>query len=434
MNLLLPCRTVAPLPTEPEPLVAEPLVSDREQQLPDWDELDGLAEEFGDSFYVLNDAQLTANVAEFRSEFTGRYPATDIAYPYKTNHLPDICRTMAGLGVRAEIGSDMELWLAHQLGVDRSGIIFNGPNRSKDCLRQVMYDGGTVIVDSLRDLRIVEELARDSPEREFPLGLRVNFPLGERTRMRLGVDVDSPDLDDAVERIRESAGLRLAGLHCHFPDSGLDSFGKRTRALIDVAERTLPAGAEFLDVGGSFYGGVPAVYPGVGAPPSIADYADVVCAQLHASYGSDPSSPRLIVEPGTALVASAMSFITRVVNVKRVAGGNYANVAGSILDTSPNTRRVDFHVAVIGQGEGLAGPFDVGGSTLMVDEYLTFGVPGPLAEGDFVVFNNVGAYSLSMVAPFLRPDVAVLKRSGDGGTWLPVRRAATPADVFATML
>jgi hypothetical protein len=70
----------------------------------------------------------------------------------------------------------------------------------------------------------------------------------------------------------------------------------------------------------------------------------------------------------------------------------------------------------------------------MVDEYLSLGVPGPLAEGDFVVVNNVGAYSLSMVAPFLRPDVAVLKRSGDDGAWLPVRRAATPSDVFARML
>jgi hypothetical protein len=177
-----------------------------DRQLPDWDEVDRLAEEFGDSFYVHHEAQLRANVTEFQAEFGGRYPATDLAYPYKTNHLPDLCRTMAGLGVRAEIGSDMELWLAHQLGVDRTQLIFNGPNRSKGCLRQVMRDGGTVIVDSLRDLRIVEELARDSPEHEFPLGLRVNFPLGERTRMRLGVDVDSSDFDVAVGPRRPSPG------------------------------------------------------------------------------------------------------------------------------------------------------------------------------------------------------------------------------------
>ncbi len=163
-----------------------------DRQLPDWDEVDRLAEEFGDSFYVLHEAQLRANVMEFQSEFGGRYPATDVAYPYKTNHLPDICRTLAGLGVRAEIGSDMELWLAHELGVDRTALIFNGPNRSKGCLRKVMHDGGTVIVDSVRDLRIVEELAKDSPEREFSLGLRVNFPLGGRTLV-----VDTPQKNSA---------------------------------------------------------------------------------------------------------------------------------------------------------------------------------------------------------------------------------------------
>lgn len=399
-----------------------------------WAEFDYLAREFGDSFYILDDDVLSANVVEFRSAFGSRYPATDIAYPYKANHLPDICRTLARLGVRAEVGSDMDLWLAQRLDVDRTGIISNGPNRSPASLEQVMRDGGTVIADSLRDVRILQELARSTASGEFPVGLRINFPLGGNAHPRLGLQVGSAQFDEAVVGIRRSTGLRLAGLHCHVPSHSVESFAERTRVLIRVADQTIPDGPEYLDIGGGFYGGVPSVYPEPGPAPTISDYAEAVCDQLIARYGTEPSGPRLIVEPGTAMVASAMSLVTRVVSIKTVPGRNFANVAGSILDTSPNTRRIDFPVDVIRRGDGVPGPFEVGGSTLMPDEFMSIGLPGPLAEGDFLVFGRVGAYSISMVAPFLRPDVAVLKRSTASGDWLQVRRAGTPEDVFAGML
>ncbi len=399
-----------------------------------WSELNGLARQFGDSFYVVDDSALAANVADFRSAFGSRYPATDVAYPYKANHLPDICRTLARLAVRAEVGSDMDLWLARRLDVDRTGIISNGPNRSPASLERVMRDGGTVIADSLRDVRILQELARSNARQAFPVGLRINFPLGGGSHPRLGLQVGGVEFDEAVARISGSPGLRLAGLHCHLPGHSVESFAERIRVLIRVADRFIPDSPEFLDIGGGFYGGVPSVYPEEGRAPTIADYAEAVCEQLISRYGKQSNSPRLVVEPGTALVASALSFVTRVIHIKTVPGRSVANVAGSILDTSPNTRRVDFPVKVIGKADGAPGPFDVGGSTLMPDEFMCLGLPGPLAEGDFLVFGNVGAYSLSMVAPFLRPDVAVLKRSPESGHWLQVRRRGTAEDVFAAML
>jgi diaminopimelate decarboxylase len=141
----------------------------------------------------------------------------------------------------------------------------------------------------------------------------------------------------------------------------------------------------------------------------------------------------LVIEPGTALVASAMSLITRIVSIKSASDRRFANVAGSILDTSPNTRRVDFPVTPIRGSKGLDGPFDIGGSTLIADEYMALDVPGPLAEADFLEFGNVGAYSVSMVPPFVRPDIAGLKRTDPDGRWTAVRRAATPEDVFGAM-
>ncbi|MEI8084168.1 MAG: hypothetical protein WCI74_20195, partial [Actinomycetes bacterium] len=329
---------------------------------------------------------------------------------------------------------DMDWWLAGRIGVAGRRILSNGPHRSRAALAQIIAAGGTVILDSLRDLTIVEDIAQTAGDLEFGVGLRLGFPLGSRTHLRFGFEMGSVEYDEAVRRIRAAYGLRLSGLHCHFPDWTAESFTERARTLVMAADDLFDAVPDFLDIGGSFYGGVPAQFPGGGPAPSVADYADAVCSELVAAYGKDASGPRLLIEPGTALVASAMSLVTRVVSIKSAGDRRFANVAASILDTSPNTRRVDFPVATIRGSQGLDGPFDIGGSTLIADDFMALDLPGPLAEGDFLEFGNVGAYSVSMAPPFVRPDIAVLKRTDPDGNWTGVRRAATPEDVFGAML
>ena len=50
--------------------------------------------------------------------------------------------------------------------------------------------------------------------------------------------------------------------------------------------------------------------------------------------------------------------------------------------------------------------------------------------GDFVVFENVGAYTVVMKPPFIQPAPAILAH--EGGSFAPARRAERCDDVFAT--
>jgi diaminopimelate decarboxylase len=45
---------------------------------------------------------------------------------------------------------------------------------------------------------------------------------------------------------------------------------------------------------------------------------------------------------------------------------------------------------------------------------LSKGVRGPLAVGDFVVFSNVGSYSIVMKPPFILPNVPIIMHSVEG--------------------
>lgn len=184
------------------------------------------------------------------------------------------------------------------------------------------------------------------------------------------------------------------------------------------------------------------------------------------AFGRGADGPLVIVEPGTSSVANAFTYVTRVLAVKRVGRRRVVMVDGSLLDTSPNSRRVDFPVSMLrsvgdpldeaGRTDGSGGTgqavrtrpgaaptgdadprheslaaegFDVAWSNLIEAEYMALDVAGPVSEGDCLVFANVGAYSISMGTEFLRPRVAVVQnREGD---WRAVRQAGTPREVFS---
>ena len=61
--------------------------------------------------------------------------------------------------------------------------------------------------------------------------------------------------------------------------------------------------------------------------------------------------------------------------------------------------------------------------------YLYKDFSGALTVGDFVVFDNVGSYSVVMKPPFILPDIPVLELSEDEEE--VVKRGQTPEDVFA---
>ena len=53
---------------------------------------------------------------------------------------------------------------------------------------------------------------------------------------------------------------------------------------------------------------------------------------------------------------------------------------------------------------------DMVGYTCIEDDYLYKGYSGKLGEGDFVIFNNVGSYSVVMKPPFILPDVPIVEK------------------------
>ena len=90
-------------------------------------EMKQIVDKIGNAFYMLESKQFRQNFIELKTEFTNIYPNFNIAYSYKTNYTPKLCKIVNELGGFAEVVSDMEMEIALRIGVEPKNIIWNGP-------------------------------------------------------------------------------------------------------------------------------------------------------------------------------------------------------------------------------------------------------------------------------------------------------------------
>ena len=97
-----------------------------------------LRKEYGDAFYLLDSKQFRSNYTELKNAFSSIYSNFNIAYSYKTNYTPRLCKIVNELGGYAEVVSEMEAALAMRIGVKENRIIWNGPIKNKEKLESIL--------------------------------------------------------------------------------------------------------------------------------------------------------------------------------------------------------------------------------------------------------------------------------------------------------
>lgn len=133
-----------------------------------------LRKEFGDAFYLLDSEQFRNNFLELKEAFSSIYSSFNIAYSYKTNYTPKLCKIVNELGGYAETVSEMEVELALKCGVNPKNIIWNGPIKNHEKLEEYLSLGVTVNIDSIDEAEYIELLA-DKSDVVFNVGIRCNY-------------------------------------------------------------------------------------------------------------------------------------------------------------------------------------------------------------------------------------------------------------------
>lgn len=197
-------------------------------------QLDIIANEYGNSFYILDSELFETNYYDMLNAFRTYYPNTYIAYSYKTNYIPKLCNIIQSNGGYAEVVSEMELWLALQMKVNPKDIYYNGPYKKKEYIEKFMLMKGNVNLDSTYEIEIVSEIAKRNKNKSFEVGIRCNMDIGQKEPSRFGFDVQSGAFFKAIHILNESPNVYVTGLHCHLPFRSLDSFKDRFGVLRDI--------------------------------------------------------------------------------------------------------------------------------------------------------------------------------------------------------
>ena len=389
-----------------------------------------LRKEFGEAFYLLDSTRFRENYIELKEAFSSIYSNFNIAYSYKTNYTPKLCKLVNELGGYAEVVSEMEAELALQCGVAPEHIIWNGPIKSRKKLDFFLEMGVTVNIDSLEEAEYIKDLS-ERLKKVLNVGIRCNYDVDDGVVSRFGIDVDGEDFGQVLDIVTKSSYLHLINLQCHFAKRQVEYWPERARGMIDTIEKIniIP---ERIDIGGGIFGKMPEDLKKQFSTriPEYSEYAEAAATVFKKYFDEKQIWPELLIEPGSALVGDCMKFVGTVKTIKNIRGKYYASVLGSQKNISMSGVNPPIEVIHMGKETKVYTNLDIVGFTCIEGDVLYKNFDGELAEGDAVVVSNCGSYSLVMKPPFILPNFPVLDICGNDVE--VIKRAETFEDIFHT--
>jgi diaminopimelate decarboxylase len=378
-----------------------------------------ISKQYGDSFYILDSEKFKANYQELLDSFRSIYENTSIGYSYKTNYLPKLCSIVNQQNGYAEVVSQMELELALKIGVKPSKIIFNGPYKQYNDIKNSLLNGTRIHIDSLSELNTVIEIVEKFQDQNFKIGLRCNFQISNLKISRFGISEANGDLATAFKKVDKIVNLKVAGIHCHFPNRDLNSFEERVTKMLKIVNRYFNDDLEFIDVGGGFFSKMNDKLKSQfnSEIPSYKEYADIVATRIESEFSSlqKQEKPELIIEPGSAIVADTMYFLSEVVSIKNINNYKIATISGSKFNITPQNQNIylPFKIITNSNISQTSSNYLIAGYTCIESDYLSQEYNGVINEGDFILFENVGSYSIVLKPPFIHTNSPVIELKPD---------------------
>ena len=404
-----------------------------------------LAEEFGTPLYLFDESTLRRKCREFKDEFTRRYPETMVIYASKSF----LNRALALILKEERLGLDVvsggELSIARSVDFPADRIYFHGNNKTPEEMNLALDLGvGRIVVDNLYELQLLSRLAGKKRINQSIL-LRLTPGVDPHTHehtttgtieSKFGFPVATGQAEEAVSQALSASNLNLLGFHFHLgsPVSDIQPYELAMELVLGFARgisQKFGFDLREFDIGGGF--AVP--YTADSRVPTTAEYAGAIADRLNSLISElGLSRPRLIIEPGRAIVARAGVALYKVGAIKEIPGiKEYVCVDGGMSDNIRPALYGAKYEAVLankalkqaGKVVTIAGKLCESGDILIKDASLAAARPG-----DIIAIPVCGAYSIPMASNYNalpRPAIVMVKE----GQARLVRRRETYQDLMS---
>ena len=341
----------------------------------------------GRPYLTIDLAMVRSNVAELR----GALPGAEVRYAVKANPAEPVLRLLAGLHCTFDVASVGEVDLCTAAGIDGALMTFGNPLKKPAEIAYAFAQGvRRFTFDTAAGLAAIAENAPGSGVEcriapTFPSSVT---PFGHKFGC-------APD--EAVGLLTEAGrlGLRAGGVAFHVGSQQLDpdawEIGIRCARDIFAA---VP-GLTTLNLGG----GIPISYDA--RVPGLGVVGDAIAGALGQHF---PVLPRIVIEPGRAVVGSAGTLSCEVVAVRTGTDGRrwvYLDIGryGGLAETE--NEYIHYRLRTGRDGDPVddavvAGPTCDGDDVL----YRRYPLPVTLRPGDPVEIESAGAYTTSYSSTF----------------------------------
>lgn len=362
-----------------------------------------------DPFYVFN----VGEIVQKHKEWKMKLPRVQPFYAVKCNDCQIVLEVLAALGTGFDCASKAEINKVLNIGVDADRIIFANPAKpashirhAKDVSVDTMTFDNECEIHKIKalypDARLVLRIRCDAEVSQCPLGMKFGC---EPT-------IEGPHL----LRVAASVGLNVIGISFHV-GSGCGDPPVFKRAIA-AARKLFDYGVEIgfnmnlLDIGGG--------YPG-NKGSSIDKIAQVVNDALDEFFPVS-EGVQVIAEPGRFYVAAAYTLAANI-HSKRVAPSHTMYYINDGVYGSFNCVLYDHAVVnpqpLNQQPFGKMYPSSVWGPTCDgLDQVVNSCFLPQLDIGDWIIFPDMGAYTLPVASPFNGFPVPKVYAVIDEGVWL----------------
>nr|QXT59673.1 ornithine decarboxylase 1 [Nephotettix cincticeps] len=356
------------------------------------------------AFYVLD----VGDIVHKHSEWKMKMPRVQPFYAVKCNDSQLVLATLAALGTGFDCASKAEIAKVLELGVDASRIIFANPAKMASHIRYAASQAvDTMTFDNEGELYKVKKL---HPNARMVLRIRCDATVAQ---CQLGMKFGCEPVNEAPRLLKLAAalGVCVVGISFHV-GSGCQEppvFRRAICAARDLFDLGSQLGFSMgvLDIGGG--------YPG-NRGSSIDKIAEVVNSALD-DYFPETLGVQVIAEPGRFYVASAYTLAT-LVHSKRetmyyINDGVYGSFNCILYD----------HAIVkpipLENKEGKPVVSSVWGPTCDgLDQVVESVLLPPLDIGDWLIFEDMGAYTLPVASTFNGFPVPKVHAVIDESVWL----------------
>lgn len=365
-------------------------------------------------FFLIDKDKLQNNTQAFFEALKKYWPNSRLSYSVKTNSLPWVLEYLNQYNVMAEVVSDEEYILAKECGYKPHEIVFNGPIKGEKTFLEAVRNKSIVNIDSKKELNWFIE---NSISYNQSLGIRINIPTDIfnlddieyfEDGFRFGFSETSGDILKAIDVITNNSRNNPIGLHFHCNSITRSlSVYKRISQYAAYLIKKYDLSLSYIDIGGGFFGGVE-------NKPTPFEYIQVIYDELKDVV--DVKETTLIVEPGSAIIGSAIDLYTTVVDIKDTDRSKIITTDGSRIHIDPLWKKEKYlYTLQLANGDYNIIPTQLicGYTCMDHDRIMKICDQPELQIGDRIIYHKVGAYTVTFGGPFIKfwPEVFV---SGNG--------------------